>query len=81
MFTTKRIADPLSSRKKKMILDCREMDFLTSGSTVADLVVAWVTNFPQPQAMNVYLPSAAPDVRRLQCTLLSLGCHVFRVTK
>lgn len=81
MFTTKRIADPLSTRKQKMILDCRELDFETSGASVADSVVAWVMNFPQPQAMNVYLPSSVPAVRRLQCTLQGLGCSVFRVTK
>jgi hypothetical protein len=81
MFTTKRIADPLSTRKKKFILDCRNLDFVSPASTVVDSVMALVMNFPQPQAMNVYLPSSVPAALTLQRSLQSLGCSVFRVTK
>ncbi len=45
--------------------------------TILDLV----SSFPQRTAMNVYLPSSAPEVRRLQFALQGLGCAVFRVTK
>ena len=69
------------ARDRKLVLDCRDMDFQASGEGVIQSVVALVTSFPQPHAMNVYLPSSAPEVRRLQFALLGLGCAVFRVTK
>ena len=62
-----------------MILDCRHSDFTASG--FSDSILALVTGLPSPEAMHVYLPSSAPAVRRLQFTLQSLGCAVFRVTK
>lgn len=66
-----------------MVLDCSEMDFRlpSSASGMADSVIAWVMSFPQRSGMHVYLPSSAPHVRRLQCTLQGLGCAVSRVTK
>lgn len=64
----------------KLVIDCRAINFSATGST-AESVLAWVTSFPQPQAMHVVLPSSAPEVRRLQCTLQGMGCVVSRVTK
>lgn len=65
----------------KVVVDCRDLDFASPSENVADSVVAWVMNFPRPSAMHVYLPSSAPQVRKLQCTLQGLGCAVSRVTK
>ncbi len=80
MTMTSRIPQALD--RKKMILDCRDMNFdIPSSEGIADSVIAWVMSFPQRNAMHVYLPSSAPSVRRLQCTLQGLGCAVSRVTK
>ncbi len=69
------------ARDRKMVLDCRDLDFQGAGEGVIQSVIALVTSCPQPYAMNVYLPSSAPEVRRLQFALQGLGCAVFRVTK
>ena len=80
MTITSRVPSALGRRQ--MILDCRDMDFdVPSSEGVADSVIAWVMSFPQRSAMHVYLPCSVPSVRRLQCTLQSLGCVVSRVTK
>ena len=72
---------PQARERKQLVLDCRDLDFQAAGERVVDSVLAWVMNFPEPQAMHVYLPSSAPEVRRLQFALLGLGCAVSRVTK
>ncbi len=69
------------ARDRKLVLDCRDLDFHNSDSSVIQSVLALVASFKQPHAMNVYLPSSAPEVRRLQFALQGLGCAVFRVTK
>lgn len=69
------------ARDRKLVLDCRDMDFQGSGEGVVQAVLALVSGFAHPQAMNVYLPSSAPEVRRLQFALQGMGCAVFRVTK
>jgi len=71
---------PLTFSASKLVIDCRAIHFSATGSTAAS-VLAWVTTFPEPQSMHIVLPSSAPDVRRLQCTLLGMGCAVSRVTK
>lgn len=73
---------PQALKPKRMVLDCRDIDFSRSpASSIADSLIAWVTSFPQYAAMHVYLPSSLPEIRRLQCTLQGLGCAVSRVTK
>ncbi len=69
------------ARDKKLVLDCRDLDFQDSSAAVVQSVIALVSSSSHPQAMNVYLPSSAPEVRRLQFALQGLGCAVFRVTK
>ncbi|MBP7114662.1 MAG: hypothetical protein KBA40_04370 [Candidatus Peribacteraceae bacterium] len=69
------------ARDRKLVLDCRDMDFQGSGESVMQTILDLVSSFPQRTAMNVYLPSSAPEVRRLQFALQGLGCAVFRVTK
>lgn len=76
MFKTQRISQARTKPlDKRMIVDCRGMDFSS-----ADSMIAWVMNFPSPASMHVVLPSSAPQMRRLQCTLQGLGCVVSRVT-
>lgn len=62
---------------RRMVVDCRDVDF----GAGADNVLSWVMSFPSPASMHVVLPSSAPEIRRLQCTLQSLGCAVSRTTK
>ena len=71
---------PRTFPASQLVIDCRAINFSATGST-ADSVLAWVQSFPQPQAMRVVLPSSAPEVRRLQCTLQGMGYSVTRVTK
>ena len=66
---------------RKLVIDCRSMDFAGPSEQTADSVLAWVMSFPAPKEMHVLLPSSAPQVRRLQCTLQGMGCGVSRVTK
>lgn len=84
---------PKAPVSRKMVIDCREMDY----ARFSENVVTWVMAFPDPSSMHVILPSSAPavpgtsegrpyssdssQIRRLQCTLQGLGCGVTRVTK
>ena len=64
----------------RLVIDCRDINFRETGNA-AESVLAWVMNSPNPESMHVVLPSSAPDVRKLQCTLQGMGCVVSRVTK
>ena len=70
-----------ASASEKVILDCRDFDFRSEAQNLGESLLSWVRNFPRPSLVHIYLPSSAPHVRQLQCTLLALGCAVFRVTK
>ncbi len=66
---------PRVPSQRKVVVDCRDLRL------EADSLLSWVLSFPQPKtAMHVFLPSSLPQVRRLQCTLQSMGCVVSRVT-
>ncbi len=63
---------------QKTIVDCRTID--QEPSTIASLL-QWVMNAPEPSHLHLYLPSSLPDIRKIQCTLMSLGCAVTRVSR
>jgi hypothetical protein len=67
---------PKAPITQKLVIDCRGIAGMS-----AESVVAWMTTFPQPSKVHVVLPSSTPGVRKLQCTLQSMGCGVTRVTK
>ncbi len=68
---------PRATMSHKLLIDCRDL----AADMTAESVVTWVMSFPVPSAMHVVLPSSAPEIRRLQCTLQGLGCAVSRVTR
>lgn len=76
LYVTLKEAIP-ATINRRMVVDCRDVDF----GMGTDSVLNWVMSFPSPAAMHIVLPSSLPEVRRLQCTLQSLGCAVSRVTK
>ncbi len=67
---------PKATITQKLVIDCRGIAGMS-----ADSVVAWMTVFPEPRNVHVVLASSTPGIRRLQCTLQSMGCGVTRVTK
>ena len=67
---------PKATITQKLVIDCRGIAGMS-----ADSVVAWMTVFPAPRNVHVVLASSTPGIRRLQCTLQSMGCGVTRVTK
>jgi hypothetical protein len=63
---------------QKTIVDCRALDH--QPSAIASLL-QWVMNAPEPSDLHLYLPSSLPGIRKIQCTLMSLGCVVTRVSR
>lgn len=66
---------------RRLLVDCRELNFSLDGSGSCDSILSWVMSSPDPGSLHVVLPSSVSSIRRLQCTLLGMGCRVSRVTK